>query len=80
MTLAPVSVYAGNVLVGEISPSSSGTVVFSIPAGCADANGLLEISLNVEQTVVPGGGNDNRELGIMISRIKMERVGTEHDT
>ncbi len=80
MTPAPVSVYAGNVLVGEISPSSSGTVAFSIHAGCADANGLLEISLNVEQTVVPGGGNDNRELGIMISRIKMERVGTEHDT
>ena len=79
ITPEPVLVYAGDILMGEISPSQSGTVLFSVPANCTDENGVLEIVLYIQQTVVPTGGNDNRELGVMIYKIKMEKDGMEYD-
>ena len=77
VTPQPVRVYAGTIYLGEIPPEQRGEIVFNVPGSSADAEGLLAIRLEIEETVVPASGRDDRDLGIKVSRIQIEKDGAE---
>ena len=75
ITAKEVQIYAGDCWVGEIPPQHTGDFVFEIPAGCVNTEGFLQIILEVEEPVVPDFLGDQRELGVMVSRIRLELNG-----